>query len=72
MSDKFEQRITELEVQVAHTQHLVDQLNSVVTAQAKQIDRMTRTIGQLQQRIEDLKFKSEPQRDPLDEKPPHY
>ena len=72
MSRGIEQRITELEVQVAQTQHLVDQLNEVITDQATRIDGMIRRIAQLQQRVEDLKFKTEEKRDLLDEKPPHY
>ncbi len=72
MSRPAEDRITELEVQLAHTQHFVDQLNQVVTEQASKIDRMVHLIERLKGRIDELKSASEEKRDLLDEKPPHY
>jgi SlyX protein len=65
-------RMTELEIQLAHVQRLYEQLNEVVTAQATQTDRMERRILQLQNQLKELKAKQEPEIDPLDEKPPHY
>jgi SlyX protein len=72
MSRDLEDRVTELEVQLAHTQHLFDQLNAVVTEQAIKIDRISRAIGKLRESVDDLKHKSEEKLDPLDDKPPHY
>ena len=72
MSRPAEDRITELEVQLAHTQHFVDQLNHVVTEQASKIDRMVHLIERLKGRIDELKSAGEEKRDLLDEKPPHY
>jgi SlyX protein len=65
-------RITELEVQLAHLQRLYEQLNEVVTEQAMRADRRDRRIVELQDQLKALKTKSEPESDPLDEKPPHY
>jgi SlyX protein len=67
-----EQRITELEVQLAHVQRWLEQLNEVVTAQALEADRTQRRIVELQQQVRALKARPEPAIDPLDEKPPHY
>lgn len=72
MSADGEDRIHKLEVQLAHTQHLVDQLNAVVTEQSRTIDRMSRMLTQLRSRIDELKLKGDEKRDPLEEKPPHY
>jgi SlyX protein len=65
-------RLTELEIQLAHVQRLYEQLNEVVTTQATQTDRMERRILQLQNQLKELKSKGESEIDPLDEKPPHY
>lgn len=72
MSVSHEKRITELEIQLAHTQHLLEQLNEVVTQQASKVDRMTRLMATMQENLDDLKYKTEEKRDLLDEKPPHY
>jgi SlyX protein len=72
MNREPEDRMTELEIQLAHVQRLFEHLNEVVTAQAMQTDRMDRRIAQLQNQLKDLKVKQEPEADPLDEKPPHY
>jgi SlyX protein len=65
-------RFLRLEVQLAHTQHLVDQLNQVITQQADKIDRLSRAYMKLQESYEALKAKGDDKRDLLDEKPPHY
>jgi SlyX protein len=66
------ERLTELEIQAAHIQRLYDHLNEVVTSQATLIDRLTRRLAKLEEQLQNLKVKSEPPIDPLDEKPPHY
>lgn len=66
------ERMTELEIQLAHVQRLYEQLDEVVTAQATQTDRMQRRILQLENQLKELKVKQDPEVDPLDEKPPHY
>ncbi len=72
MSRGPEERITQLEVQLAHAQHLLEQLNQVVAEQAAKVDRMTLLIKRLNGQMEELKFANEEKRDLLDEKPPHY
>jgi SlyX protein len=72
MAREPDKRITELEMQLAHTQHLLDQLNQVVTQQATKIDRLSNVIERLNRQIDDLKVSDDDKRDLLDEKPPHY
>lgn len=66
------ERVTELEIQLAHLQRQYDQLNEVVTEQASLSDRMSRQIRELQEQVKELKTKPLAEGDPLDEKPPHY
>lgn len=73
MSDSSpDPRMTELEIQLAHLQRQFDQLNEVVTDQAGKLDRLSRIIGKMSDSVEELKQKGTEERDPLDEKPPHY
>ena len=72
MSTDPMQRVTELEIQLAHTQRVVEQLNEVVTEQSKQLDRVMRSVTRFEEKLDDFKHKIEEKRDLLDEKPPHY
>ena len=55
MSSEPKDRITELEIQLAHVQRLYEQLNEVVTAQSKEIERFERRFHQLQTQLKELK-----------------
>jgi uncharacterized coiled-coil protein SlyX len=72
MNTDLNERLTELEIQLAHVQRLYEQLNEVVTGQTLEADRMARRMAQLQDQVKHLKTKPLPPTDPLDEKPPHY
>ena len=72
MNRDLNERMTELEIHLAHVQRLYEQLNQVVTSQALEADRTERRITQLQNQIKELKDKPVAAVDPLDEKPPHY
>ncbi|MGB7327587.1 MAG: SlyX family protein [Rubripirellula sp.] len=66
-------RLTELEIQLAHVQRMYEQLNDVVTTEAMRGDRIQRKVDALTVQLKEVKNKSaEPATDPLDEKPPHY
>jgi SlyX protein len=65
-------RLTELEIQLAHVQRLYDQLDEVVTQQAMRLDRMQRRLEAVETQVKELKEKSQTTTDPLDETPPHY
>ena len=73
MAKDHQERMTELEIQLAHVQRLYEQLNEVVTEQARRIDLLERRCHQLQTQYKELKERQpESGLDPLDEKPPHY
>ncbi|TWU48376.1 SlyX family protein [Rubripirellula reticaptiva] len=66
-------RLTELEIQLAHVQRMYEHLNEVVTTEAMRGDRIQRKVDALTVQLKEVKSKSaEPATDPLDEKPPHY
>ena len=72
MAKDPEERITELEIQLAHVQRLYEQLNEVVTEQSGRIDLIERRCHQLHTQFKEIKERQEHDFDPLDEKPPHY
>ncbi|HUG20086.1 MAG TPA: SlyX family protein [Planctomycetaceae bacterium] len=65
------ERIVELESQIAHLQHDLDQLGSVVYEQRKLIEQLQGEQHKLAHRLEELQEGAE-QRDPESERPPHY
>lgn len=67
-----DQRITQLETQLAHALRLYEQLNEVVTEQALRLDRQHRTLVQLADQLKQLKESPQPVEEPPEEKPPHY
>jgi len=67
-----QQRITELEVSLAHLQRQYDVLNDVVTDLNGQLDRTTKRIEKWERGLDQLKSAVEQPTDPMDEKPPHY
>ena len=60
-------RFTALETQLTHQQHLLDELNTVVTRQAAEIALLTRRVALLTQHAAEQVADS-----PVDQKPPHY
>jgi SlyX protein len=65
-------RITELEIQIAHQQRAWDQLNEVVIEQSQRLSRLERLIVGLERQVTDLRESPKPAANLLDEKPPHY
>ncbi|MXN66166.1 hypothetical protein GR183_14720 [Stappia sp. GBMRC 2046] len=70
MSADLETRLTDLEAQLAHNARTVDELNEVVTAQADLIDRLTRKVQELTEKLDDIGDLVEPGH--VIGKPPHY
>ena len=66
------ERLTELEIQLAHLQRQYEVLNEVVTRQADQLDQAKKQIAKWEESVDRIKNAVEPTVDPLDEKPPHY
>jgi SlyX protein len=67
-----QQRITDLEISLAHLQRQYDLLNEVVTEQTSRLDRAVKRIKTWEQNLDRLKNAVETDSAPLDEKPPHY
>ena len=65
-------RIGELEFQLAHQQRLCEQLNEVVVEHTQQIMRLERTILRCEEQVKSLRDQRKEAFDPGLEKPPHY
>ncbi|MGB7347896.1 MAG: SlyX family protein [Pirellulaceae bacterium] len=72
MAKTSEDRITELEIQLAHVQRMFDQLNEVVTEQALRLDQVVAHQKKLSEKIAKQQNDGDSPVDPLSEKPPHY
>ncbi len=72
MAKSSEERITELEIQLAHAQRMFDQLNDVVTEQARRMDQIVEAQKKLDEKIKSNQNQTEAPIDLVDEKPPHY
>lgn len=70
MANEHEARIEKLEIDLAHATHTIDDLNSVVVEQGKQIDRLTRALSNMTDQVEELMENVLPGHQI--EKPPHY
>ena len=66
-----EERIIELEIKAAYQEELIDSLNSVVVQQQTQIAKLEETCKFLHDKIKNISY-SEPEKNQLDEIPPHY
>jgi len=70
-SPEISQKLIDLESLIAHLQHEFEQLNSVVIEQNQRIDRLQSAQQKLEHQLQTLEEDPE-QRDPDDERPPHY
>lgn len=66
------QRLIEVETQLAHQQLICDQLNEVIVEQGKQIMRLERNLLRLENQVKDVQQLSREPRGDANEKPPHY
>ena len=69
MPNTLEDRVVDLESHLAHQARVVEELNAVVTAQAKMIDRLTSRMEAMAGEIEDIGEAID--RHPVT-RPPHY
>nr|WP_149890931.1 SlyX family protein [Roseibium aestuarii] len=65
-----EARIEKLEIDLAHANHTIDELNDVVIEQGKQIHRLTRKLAEMTDQMEELIENALPGHQV--DKPPHY
>lgn len=72
MSDSLNERLTQLEIQLAHTQRTCEQLNEVVTKLSVDAYAQERLMQRMVGQIKDLKGKLDDPGSAADERPPHY
>ena len=65
-------KIIALEEKIAHTQHMLDDLNMVVFRQGETIENLNNQIKELKEKLESLKEPQSGQEVINDDKPPHY
>jgi SlyX protein len=70
MSEKeLSERIDTLESRLMYQDETIEQLNTTITAQWKQIDILTRQIAALSERLQQAEANAPA---PANERPPHY
>ena len=66
-----DQRLTDLEIQLAHQTSLVDELNEIVIAQWAEIDRMKKQLSAHKNRLQQVEL-ALPEGTYDNQPPPHY
>ncbi|MFI4850200.1 MAG: SlyX family protein [Gimesia chilikensis] len=69
--EEVSSRLNQIESVLMHLQHDVEQLNTAILHQNDVLDKLSRSMKLLDNRIGVLEEEDEG-RDPLEEKPPHY
>ncbi|MEQ8852594.1 SlyX family protein [Gimesia sp.] len=69
--EEVSSRLNQIESVLMHLQHDVEQLNTAILHQNDVLDKLSRSMKLLDNRIGTLEEEDEG-RDPLEEKPPHY
>jgi SlyX protein len=63
------ERVDALEVRIAYQDETIETLNQTITAQWTEIDRLTRQLAELKERVRDAESNVP---GPANERPPHY
>lgn len=71
-TEPLQRRIMQLEELFSHQEHLVHQLNEAVIDLRGELARVEAKCNEQEGRIRSLAEHRVTQRDPIDEKPPHY
>jgi len=66
-----EARLEKIETKISYLEHTVDDLNTIVYTQQKQIERQQALIDSLVAHVREL-VDAAPERTPGNERPPHY
>ena len=69
MSDEVAERFIRLESMVAHLEHVVEQLNDVVSDQGREVDQLKKQLQRQSQTLETIELERIKSTNP---KPPHY
>ena len=73
MDEETNDRLTELEIKASFAEDLLDQLNQVIVRQQRQIDLLSREVGELRQQQQSAAEGGPAAfRSLRDELPPHY
>lgn len=67
-----EERITELEIRFSHQDDFLHQLNQIVVAQQKTIERLEKEVLDLKRTLQSESGVNTTARSLSDDKPPHY
>ena len=68
-ADDLSERIDALEMRLTYQDVTIETLNQTITAQWVEIDRLTRQIAELKERLQDAESNAP---GPANEPPPHY
>lgn len=67
----LDQRVTELEIRLAHHERMAEEMSQVLFEQSRTIDRLTLQVRHMRERLADVEAGGG--RSPQDDKPPpHY
>jgi uncharacterized coiled-coil protein SlyX len=69
MDDPVTERLTRIETHLAHVERLCDELNTVVTGQARELERLRQRMALLTESLEQMELDRVKATSP---KPPHY
>jgi len=67
--DALSERIDALEMRLTYQDVSIETLNQTITAQWVEIDRLTRQVSELKERLQDAESNAP---GPVNEPPPHY
>ena len=69
MSEEAANRLTRVEVTIAHLEHQVEQLNGVIVEQGKELERLEKLVQRQAATLETIELERVKATNP---KPPHY
>ena len=67
----MQERLTDIEIKLAHAEQSLNELSDVIFRQQRQIDKLERLVESLKERLQASEAGGQLS-GPADEKPPHY
>lgn len=68
-TERLAERLDRLETRVAYQDETIETLNATITAQWKEIERLTRQLAMISDRLHEAEARAP---GPANERPPHY